>query len=88
MSEFVYRLGVDLGTNSLGWCLITLDKKGVPCGILNAGSRIFSDDRDPQTGTSLAVERRIARGTRRRRERSHFHIPPGSYNHCVSFVSI
>ncbi len=51
------RLGLDIGTNSIGWCLV--EDGG---GIIDLGSRIFS-------GESLAVRRRIARGMRRRRDR-------------------
>ena len=69
MDARAFRLGIDLGTNSLGWCLVELDSKGRPCGIRGSGVRIFSDGRTPKTGTSLAVERRLARGARRRRDR-------------------
>lgn len=41
----------------------------VPCGLRKAGVRLFSDGRDPQDKTSLAVARRIARQMRRRRDR-------------------
>lgn len=58
------RLGLDIGTNSIGWCLIEDDTR-----IVAIGSRIFSDGRDPQSGTSLAVDRREARAARRRRDR-------------------
>ncbi len=34
-------LGLDLGTNSLGWALIETDEGGVPKRILDAGVRIF-----------------------------------------------
>ncbi len=64
-----YRLGLDLGTNSLGWSLLTLNGKDRPQGILDLGVRIFSDGRNPKDKTSLAVNRRIARGARRRRDR-------------------
>ena len=64
-----WRLGVDLGTSSLGWAAIALDERGDPAGILAAGSRIFSDGRDPKSGASLAVDRRDARAMRRRRDR-------------------
>ena len=67
-----WRLGVDLGTNSLGWAALHLVKSGdgwAPDGILAAGSRIFSDGRDPKSGASLAVDRREARAMRRRRDR-------------------
>lgn len=64
-----YRLGIDIGTNSLGWCAFDLDRSNRPKGIRKIGVRIFSDGRDPQSGTSLAVDRRLARGERKRRDR-------------------
>jgi len=64
-----WRLGADLGTNSLGWAVIELDENDVPIGIVTAGSRIFSDGRDPKSGVSLAFDRRAARSMRRRRDR-------------------
>ncbi|WP_294239179.1 type II CRISPR RNA-guided endonuclease Cas9 [uncultured Sphingomonas sp.] len=64
-----WRLGLDLGANSLGWAALRLDGAGKPEGILAMGSRIFSDGRDPKSGASLAVDRRAARAMRRRRDR-------------------
>ena len=64
-----YRLGLDLGANSLGYFLVKLDKRGEACGIVRGGVRIYPDGRDPQSGTSNAVDRRQARGARRRRDR-------------------
>ncbi|WCT75326.1 type II CRISPR RNA-guided endonuclease Cas9 [Sphingomonas naphthae] len=64
-----WRLGADLGANSLGWAAIGLDETGKAASILAAGSRIFSDGRDPKSGASLAVDRRDARAMRRRRDR-------------------
>lgn len=58
------RLGLDIGTNSIGWCLIEDDAY-----IVDIGVRIFSDGRDPKSGASLAVDRRAARAMRRRRDR-------------------
>lgn len=58
------RLGLDIGTNSIGWCLTEDDARLVDIGV-----RIFADGRDPQSGTSLAVDRREARAARRRRDR-------------------
>ncbi|TIX50483.1 type II CRISPR RNA-guided endonuclease Cas9 [Alteraurantiacibacter aquimixticola] len=57
------RLGLDIGTNSIGWCLYDGDT------IRNIGVRIFPDGRDPKSGASLAVDRRDARAMRRRRDR-------------------
>ena len=65
-------LGLDLGTDSLGWCLV--ETSGEPLfrgegSILAIGARIFGDGREPKSGASLAVDRRAARATRRRRDR-------------------
>lgn len=64
-----YRLGLDLGTNSLGWAVIELDEHGRPFRLVRVGSRIFSDGRNPKDGSSKAVERRGPRQMRRRRDR-------------------
>lgn len=64
-----YRLGLDIGSNSLGWFLVWLDADGQPEGLGPGGVRIFKDGRDPQSKTSNAVTRRVARGARRRRDR-------------------
>ncbi|WP_374631662.1 type II CRISPR RNA-guided endonuclease Cas9 [Ferrovibrio sp.] len=63
-----YRIGIDIGTNSLGWCVLDLGRDGQPKGIRKLGVRIFADGRNP-SGTSLAVDRRNARSARRRRDR-------------------
>ena len=65
----LYRLSLDLGTNSIGWCQIELDHEKSPIKILNAGVRIFANGRESQGDTSLAVTRRLARQARRRRDR-------------------
>jgi len=64
-----YRLGLDIGTNSVGWTALTIDADGQPNGVLGQGVRIFSDGRNPKDGSSLAVQRRVPRGMRRRRDR-------------------
>lgn len=69
---FPYRLGLDLGSNSLGWFVTHLEKRGdhyVPVKLGRGGVRIFPDGRDPQSGMSNAVDRRMARGARKRRDR-------------------
>jgi CRISPR-associated endonuclease Csn1 len=63
------RLGLDLGTNSIGWCLLDLDSQGDPVSIFRTGVRIFSDGRDPKSLGSLKATRREARSARRRRDR-------------------
>lgn len=69
MTKLKYRLGLDLGTTSLGWAVIRLDQSQKPCAVIKTGVRIFSDGRHPKTGASLAVDRRNARQARRRRDR-------------------
>ena len=64
-----YRLGLDVGSNSLGWFVVWLDEKGEPTGLGPGGVRIFPDGRDPQSKKSNAADRRVARGMRRRRDR-------------------
>jgi CRISPR-associated endonuclease Csn1 len=59
----------DIGTNSIGWCVLRLARNGEPHGIIDAGTRIYSDGREPKSGTSLAEGRRVARGMSRRRDR-------------------
>lgn len=64
-----YRLALDLGTNSIGFCLLDLNGDGRPCGVRRMGVRIFPDGRDPKSQESLAADRRLARSMRRRRDR-------------------
>src|SRR5271169_6539812 len=67
-----YRLGLDLGSNSLGWFVTHLEKRGdrlEPVGLGPGGVRIYPDGRDPQSKESNAADRRVARGARRRRDR-------------------
>ena len=69
------RLGLDIGTNSIGWCLVEYDDaQSIGVRILDIGVRLFGSSpqgagRDPKTGASLAVDRRAARAARRRRDR-------------------
>ena len=64
-----YRLGLDVGSNSLGWFVVWLDGRGEATGLGPGGVRIYPDGRDPKSKTSNAVDRRVARGARRRRDR-------------------
>ena len=64
-----YRLALDIGTSSIGWCLIRLNADTAPVAIIRMGVRIFPDGRNPKDGSSLAVTRRGARQMRRRRDR-------------------
>ena len=65
-----YLLALDLGTSSLGHVAFELDEAGTePRDILDLGVRVFPDGREPKTGEPLAVQRRLARGIRRNRDR-------------------
>ncbi len=64
-----YRLGLDLGTNSIGWGILEEDDNGKVCQIIDSGVRIFNDGRVDKTKSTLAAERRDSRGARRLRDR-------------------
>jgi CRISPR-associated endonuclease Csn1 len=64
-----YRLGIDLGTGSLGWAVLELNAEGEPIRIERLGSRIFGTGRKPKDNSSLAADRRQARSVRRRHDR-------------------
>jgi CRISPR-associated endonuclease Csn1 len=64
-----FRLGLDLGANSIGWSAVTLDAQGQPCALLDLGVRVYPDGRDPKKYTSLAAQRRGPRSMRRNRDR-------------------
>lgn len=68
MARQNYILGLDIGTNSVGWAAILLDKDQKPIGILGTGVRIFPEgvDRTPQGNEeSKNAARRAARAMRR-----------------------
>ncbi len=60
-----WRLGLDLGTNSIGWSVFSLDDDNSVLELIDIGVRIFSDGRDPKTKEPLAVARRTARSQRK-----------------------
>ncbi len=68
-------LGLDLGTNSIGWALVLIDEKGKPCRIKGMGSRIIPMSQDIlgnfELGNSISqtAERTEYRKIRRLRER-------------------
>jgi len=64
-----HRLSLDIGTNSIGWCVLALDSEGWPTGLKDIGVRVYPDGRNPKDKTSLAAARRQARSMRRRRDR-------------------
>ncbi len=70
MSDFIKTvLGVDIGTNSIGWALLDLGDQSEIQGIRAMGSRIFPDGRNAKSLTSLNADRRAARLMRRQRDR-------------------
>ncbi|MDE0268183.1 MAG: type II CRISPR RNA-guided endonuclease Cas9 [Acidimicrobiaceae bacterium] len=64
-----YRLGLDLGTNSIGWVLYQLDDENEPEALCDGGVLIHSDGRNPRSRASNAAERRVKRSPRRNRDR-------------------
>lgn len=58
----MYRLGLDVGIKSVGWCVLECDENGEPIQINALNSRIFDAAEQPKTGASLAEPRRNARG--------------------------
>ncbi len=64
-----YRLGIDLGATSLGWCMIELNEDNSPKDLIELGVRIFPDGRDAKTNEPLNVKRREHRSMRRNRDR-------------------
>ena len=35
-----YRLGLDLGTNSIGWCMLRLNSDNEPTAVIKSGVRV------------------------------------------------
>lgn len=66
---FSYRLGLDIGANSLGWSVLELNEGGESCAVRDAGVRIFSDGRGDKSKATLKADRCAARSARRRRDR-------------------
>lgn len=63
-----YRLGIDLGSASIGTAIIELTgpkEHPYPKNILHMGVRIFDDGRDPKTKVPLGVARREAKQARK-----------------------
>lgn len=70
MDKIRYRLGLDIGITSVGWCIVNLDKNRIE----DLGVRIFNIAEDPETGASLALPRRMARGRRRLLRRKAYRV--------------
>lgn len=75
-----YTLGLDLGSNSIGWALIKLDENDNPCGIEKVGVRVFEsgmeglyeqgkeESRNKARREARLVRRQIERRARRYRK--------------------
>lgn len=68
-----YVLGLDVGTNSVGWAAIIQNKAGAPTGVLKTGVRVFSSvvtgNAEKGQEESNAIARRDARLVRRQLRR-------------------
>ncbi len=65
-----YGIGLDIGVASVGSAIVLLDEKGEPYKIYRLSSRVFPKA-ETEKGESLASDRRIKRGMRRRLRRRH-----------------
>lgn len=65
-----WRLGLDLGETSIGWCAFQLHSEtGEPQAVIDSGVRIFPSGREAKSNEPLAVARRLARQKRRQLDR-------------------
>ncbi|GAB4433915.1 MAG: type II CRISPR RNA-guided endonuclease Cas9 [bacterium] len=60
-----FLLGLDLGTNSIGWAIVKLNDDSQPIDIVSCGVRIFQEVTDAKTSTPKNQLRRQARALRR-----------------------
>lgn len=65
MQENRTTLGLDLGTNSIGWALVGHGDDGTPNQILRLGVRVFQEAVEAKTRAPKNHERRAARGARK-----------------------
>lgn len=68
--EITYSLGLVIGSTSVGWSVINLDKQRIE----DLGVRIFNAAENPRDGASLALPRRLARGRRRLLRRKAYRV--------------
>jgi CRISPR-associated endonuclease Csn1 len=69
MFEKSYRLGIDMGSTSLGWCMLEIDADGNPLDVINMGVRIYPDGRNAKNKEPLSKARRGFRSQRRNLDR-------------------
>jgi CRISPR-associated endonuclease Csn1 len=81
-----WRLALDLGTNSIGWAVLQLQKdndKTTVSDVIDMGVRIFSDSRRAKDGKPLNEERRLNRQMRRQKER-RIRRKRAMLNYCIA----
>ena len=73
--EVRYSLGLDIGSESVGWSVVELDGDDQPIRLVRVGVRTFDVVRNEETrATTPAQERRLARSQRRRLRNRHRRI--------------
>lgn len=60
-----YTLGIDMGTNSIGWAVVEHDDNLQPSGLIACGTRIFQEAVDAKSRVPKNQARRAARSARR-----------------------
>lgn len=60
-----YTLGIDMGTNSIGWAIVAHNDNRQPSGLIACGTRIFQEAVDAKSKTPKNQARRAARSIRR-----------------------
>lgn len=60
-----FTIGMDMGTNSIGWAIIESDARGKTSGLIACGSRIFPEAIDAKTSVPKNQARRAARSARK-----------------------
>ncbi len=52
-----YRLAFDMGSTSIGWCLLEINKDKEPIKVIDIGTSIFSDGRNAKDQTLIIADR-------------------------------
>ncbi len=85
-------LGLDLGTNSIGWAIIEVDENNVPLKIIAMGSRIIplnSDDRDEfQKGKSISKNRNRTTARTQRKGYNRFQLRKDNLKEILEELNI
>lgn len=68
VSQSPYILGLDIGTNSIGWAVVSCTDTNSPTSLVALNSRIFEEMVDKEKKVPKNQKRRSARGERNRRK--------------------